>query len=483
MKKSKLLLALAISAMLINSAYASEMKDQKVNEIEAEDPITNPKVAEYKVKKIYEEGVDIVDVNNEADVYNVPKSYFKGMDLKEGKIFTLYTNREILESDPAKFGKVYKVIEGKESHVTSDIYVIKTINEEGVDLYLKSNPDDLYNVPKKEFKNIDLVEGKEVEIVADDVLYASYPAKFTKIHKISEVKPKEEKVVRDFVVKEINEEGVTLYEAGNESNLYNVPKSEFKDMKVEKGKVFTITSDNISLKSYPAQFGKIFSIVEKKEMKKPAKTMVKSYVVEHLSDVLVTVHEKDNKESRYTLPRKDFGTITPKVGKTYKIETSEEILTSDPAQFAAVYKVELEKEAPKKVEKPADKKKPAEKAKENKKENKKESEKTLSDIFVVEKIDQEGVTVYRKSNKEDKYLVPKKDFGKLEIKEGKEYKIFTDDIVLTSYPAQFGKIYKIEEVMAGKNKNPAKNPKTGLIGTSFALIGLIGAGIGYKKIK
>lgn len=480
MKKSKLLLALAVSAMLINSAYASEMKNQKVNEIEAEDPITNPKVAEYKVKKIYEEGVDIVDVNNEADVYNVPKSYFKGMDLKKGKIFTLYTNREILESDPAKFGKVYKVIEGKESHVTSDIYVIKTINEEGVDLYLKSNPDDLYNVPKKEFKNIDLVEGKEVEIVADDVLYASYPAKFTKIHKISEVKPKEEKVVRDFVVKEINEEGVTLYEVGNESNLYNVPKSEFKDMKVEKGKVFTITSDNISLKSYPAQFGKIFSIVEKAM---PAKTMVKSYVVEKVADDMVTVYEKDMKESKYNIPKKDFGKANPKVGETYKIETSEEILTSDPAQFAKVIKAELEKEAPKKAEKPADKKKPAEKAKENKKENKKESEKTLSDIFVVEKIDEEGVTVYRKSNKEDKYLVPKKDFGKLEIKEGKEYKIFTNDVVLTSYPAQFGKIIKIEEVMAGKNKQSAKNPKTGLVGTSLALVTLIGAGIGYKKIK
>lgn len=480
MKKSKLLLALAVSAMLINSAYASEMKDQKVNVIEEEDPITNPKIAEYKVKKIYDEGVDIVDVNNEADVYNVPKSYFKGMDLKEGKVFTLYTSWEILESDPAKFGKVYRVIEGKENHVFSDIYVIKTINEEGVDVYKKSNPDDLYNVPKKEFKDIDLVEGKEVKIVANDVLFASYPAKFSKIHSISEVKADEEKVVRDFVVKEINEEGVTLYEVGNESNLYNVPKSEFKDMKVEKGKVFTITSDNISLKSYPAQFGKIFSIVEKKM---PAKTMVKSYVVEKVADDMVTVHEKDNKESKYNIAKKDFGKANPKVGETYKIETSEEILTSDPAQFAKVIKAELEKEAPKKVEKPADKKKPAEKAKENKKENKKESEKTLSDIFVVEKIDQEGVTVYRKSNKEDKYLVPKKDFGKLEIKEGKEYKIFTDDIVLTSYPAQFGKIYKIEEVMAGKNKNPAKNPKTGLIGTSFALIGLIGAGIGYKKIK
>lgn len=480
MKKSKLLLALAVSAMLINSAYASEMKDQKVNEIEAEDPISNPKVAEYKVKKIYEEGVDIVDVNNEADVYNVPKSYFKGMDLKEGKIFTLYTHWDILKSDPAKFGKVYRVIEGKESNVFSDIYVIKKINAEGVDVYKKSNPDDLYNVPKNEFKDIDLVEGKEVEIVADDSVFASYPAKFTKIHKINEVKADEEKVVRDFIVKEINKEGVTLYEAGNESNLYNVPKSEFKDMKVEKGKAFTITSDNISLKSYPAQFGKIFSIVEK-EM--PAKTMVKSYVVEKVADDMVTVYEKDMKESKYNIPKKDFGKANPKVGETYKIETSEEILTSDPAQFAKVIKAELEKEAPKKAEKPADKKKPAEKAKENKKENKKETEKTLSDIFVVEKIDEEGVTVYRKSNKEDKYLVPKKDFGKLEIKEGKEYKIFTNDVVLTSYPAQFGKIIKIEEVMAGKNKQSAKNPKTGLVGTSLALVTLIGAGIGYKKIK
>lgn len=482
MKKSKLLLALAVSAMLINSAYASEMKDQKVNEIEAEDPISNPKVAEYKVKKIYEEGVDIVDVNNEADVYNVPKPYFKGMDLKEGKVFTLYTSWEILESDPAQFGKVYRVIEGKESHVNSDIYVIKTINEEGVDLYLKSNPDDLYNVPKKEFKDIDLVEGKEVEIVADIELYASYPAKFAKIHKINEVKADEEKVVRDFVVKEINEEGVTLYEVGNESNLYNVPKSEFKDMKIEKGKVFTITSDVIATKSIPAQFGTIFSIVEK-EM--PAKTMVKSYIVEEVDKDFVTVSEKGIKESRYNIAKKDFGKANPKVGETYKIETSEEILLSEPAQFGKVYKVKLEKEAPKENKKPAEKqnKKPAEKAKENKKENKKESEKTLSDIFVVEKIDEEGVTVYRKSNKEDKYLVPKKDFGKLEIKEGKEYKIYTDDIVLTSYPAQFGKIYKIEEVMAGKNKKSPSNPKTGLIGTSLALVGLIGAGIGYKKIK
>ena len=560
MKKSKLLLALAVSAMLVNTAYASEIKDQKVNVIEEEDVYTNPKVGLYKVKTIYEDGVDIVDVNNEADVYNVPKSYFNGMDLKEGKVFTIYTNWDILESDPAKFGKVYRVIEGKESHVFSDIYVIKKINAEGVDVYKKSNPDDLYNVPKKEFKDIDLVEGKEVEIVADDVLFASYPAQFTKIHKINEIKADEEKIVRDFVVKEIYEEGVDLYEVGNEANLYNVPKSEFKDMKLEKGKVFTITSDTIATKSIPAQFGKIFSIVEK-EM--PEKTMVKSYVVEKVADDMVTVYEKDNKESKYNIAKKDFGKAMPKEGEIYKIETSEEILTSDPAQFAKIFKVELEKEnkdkmisdifvieeidkegvtvarksnkedkyfVPKKDfgkleikegkeykiytddivltsypaqfgkifkieevmakenKKPAEKDKKPAQEKEKSKENK---EQMISDIFVVEKIDEEGVTVARKSNREDKYLVAKKDFGKLMIKEGKEYKIYTDDIVLTSYPAQFGKVFKIEEVMkeAPKekenkdNKKGAKNPKTGLVGTSMALIGLVGASLGYKKIK
>lgn len=423
MKKTKLILALAISAMVINSAYASE------------------------------------EIENKND----------------GKM---------MEETQMAVEKI------------SGTYVIKKIEGEGVLVAKKSNPEDLYNVPKKEFKNIDLKEGMEVEIVSDDVILETYPAQFANIYEIKEVKKvenkeenKEEKLVRDFVVKEIYEEGVDLYEVGNESNLFNVPKSEFKDMKLEKGKVFTITSDVIATKSIPAQFGKIFSIVEK-EM--PAKTMTKEYVVEEVSDDFVTVHEKDIKESKYTIAKKDFGKANPKVGETYKIETSEEILTSEPAQFAAIYKVELTKEAPKENNKKENNKKEDNKKENNKKDNKKEE--MISDIFVVEKIEEAGVTVARKSNKEDKYIVPKKDFGKLEIKEGKEYKIYTDDIVLTSEPAQFGKIFKIEEVMANKempknkdnkdkNKKSSKNPKTGLVGTSLAVLGLIGAGIGYKKIK
>ena len=432
MKKTKLILALAISAMVINSAYASE------------------------------------EIENKND-------------------------EQMMEETQMAVEKI------------SGTYLVKKVEGEWVLVAKKSNSADLYNVPKKEFKNIDLKEGMEVEIVTDDVILETYPAQFAKIYEIKEVKKvedkeenKEEKLVRDFVVKEIYEEGVDLYEVGNESNLFNVPKSEFKDMKIEKGKIFTITSDVIATKSIPAQFGKIFSIVEK-EM--PTKTMTKEYVVEEVSDKFVTVYEKGIKESKYTIAKKDFGKANPKVGETYKIETSEEILTSEPAQFAAIYKVELTKEAPKDNKKPEEKpkEKPAEKGKEDKKGNpaKKEAEKTISDIFVVEKIDQEGVTVARLSNKEDKYLVAKKDFGKLTIKEENQYKIYTDDIVLTSYPAQFGKIFKIEEVKANKakaqmpkakenkekNRKSSTNPKTGLVGTGLALVTLIGAGSLYKKIK
>ena len=308
MKKTKLILALAISAMVINSAYASE------------------------------------EIENKND----------------GKM---------MEETQMAVEKI------------SGTYVIKKIEGEGVLVAKKSNPEDLYNVPKKEFKNIDIKEGMEVEIVSDDVILETYPARFARIYEIKEVKKvenkeenKEEKLVRDFVVKEIYEEGVDLYEVGNESNLFNVPKSEFKDLKIEKGKVFTITSDVIATKSIPAQFGKIFSIVEK-EM--PAKTMTKEYVIEEVSDDFVTVHEKDIKESKYTIAKKDFGKANPKVGETYKIKTSEEILTSEPAQFAAIYKVELTKEAPKENNKKEDNKK-----ENNKKDNKK----------IVEMLRPKGVT-------------------------------------------------------------------------------------------
>ena len=180
-------------------------------------------------------------------------------------INTSYANEEMIESNKGE------LVEEVTQEKIIDTYVIDTINEEGVDLYKKSNPDEVYNVPKKEFKDLDLIEGMEVMITSDGVALKSNPGQFAKIYEIKSIKElakeSEEKLVRDFVVKEIHEEGVDLYEVGEESNLYYVPKSEFKDMEIRKGKVFTITSDSIATKSIPAQFGKIYSIAEKKEAK------------------------------------------------------------------------------------------------------------------------------------------------------------------------------------------------------------------------
>ena len=160
MKKTKLILALAISAMVINSAYASE-------------------------------------------------------EMKETKEETTMEETQTVEEK------------------VSDNFTIKKINEKAVEVYRKSNPEDVYTVQKKEFGDIKIKEGMEVVILSNNMAFYSFPAKFGKIYEIKEVKKaenednKEEKLVRDFVVKEIYEEGVDLYELGNESNIYNVPKSEF----------------------------------------------------------------------------------------------------------------------------------------------------------------------------------------------------------------------------------------------------------------
>lgn len=78
MKKTKLILALALSAMVINSAYASEeMKETKEETTMEETQMVEEKVSDnFIIKKINEEGVDLYELGNESNIYNVPKSEF-----------------------------------------------------------------------------------------------------------------------------------------------------------------------------------------------------------------------------------------------------------------------------------------------------------------------------------------------------------------------------------------------------------------------
>lgn len=69
-----------------------------------------------------------------------------------------------------------------------------------------------------------------------------------------------ESVIEDnFIVKEVNEEGVTLEKKGYEGDLYRVDKKEFQQ-EPKLGEEFIIKHNDIILPSNPAQFNKIYEI-------------------------------------------------------------------------------------------------------------------------------------------------------------------------------------------------------------------------------
>lgn len=63
----------------------------------------------------------------------------------------------------------------------------------------------------------------------------------------------------NFIVKEVNEEGVTLEKKGYEGDLYRVDKKEFQQ-EPKIGEEYIIKHNDIILPSNPAQFNKIYEI-------------------------------------------------------------------------------------------------------------------------------------------------------------------------------------------------------------------------------
>ena len=83
-----------------------------------------------------------------------------------------------------------------------------------------------------------------------------------------------ESVIEDnFIVKEVNEEGVTLEKKGYEGDLYRVDKKEFQ-REPKLGEEYIIKHNDIILPSNPAQFNKIYEI---KKMESENKSSNKIY--------------------------------------------------------------------------------------------------------------------------------------------------------------------------------------------------------------
>lgn len=142
-----------------------------------------------------------------------------------------------------------------------ETYIINEIAEESVILNKKGMDSDLVSVPKKEFKDINLKIGKEVNITSDGINLLSEPGQFSRIYEIEEVSDpnKEEKITGRFIVKEINEEAVTVEKEDSEGELYTISKKYFdKDLSV--GERYEISHNDIVMNSYPAQFNKIYEV-------------------------------------------------------------------------------------------------------------------------------------------------------------------------------------------------------------------------------
>lgn len=151
-----------------------------------------------------------------------------------------------------------------------ETYVIKEIGDESVILNKKGEDSDLVSVPKKDFKDIELTIGKEVNITSDGINLLSDPGQFSKIYKIEEVGDLEDqdKISEKFIVKEINEEAVIVEKEGSDGELYTLAKKYFeKDLSV--GDRYEISHNDIVMNSYPAQFNKIYEVrkLEKEDEK------------------------------------------------------------------------------------------------------------------------------------------------------------------------------------------------------------------------
>ena len=334
--------------------------------------------------------------------------------------------------------KIEEVMDEKDEKVTES-YIVKEIKDDYVILNKKGYEDDLYQVEKSAFEKMKLEAGKEFEITSDGIILKSNPAQFGKIYEIKEAakeEASEEKVTDQFQVKEIKEEGVTVEKIGSESEKYIVERKYFAD-DVKVGDKYKITHNDIVMNSYPAQFNKIFDVEKIEEAIKETASITNIYKVKEVNENGITLayySKEDGSElmedssDLYMVEKKEFKDDV-KVGDKYKITHSDEILTSEPAQFAKITKIEKVAET-----KPAD---------ENKGKEKKSKDNKSKDMKTPDKKD---TTKDKKTNENSK-------MNKDNIKENKDGK------------------------MAGKN------PKTGIV-SSLGLVSLpLLSAVALKKSK
>lgn len=195
------------------------------------------------------------------------------------------------------------------------VFVVKEINEEGTSavLYEEGNEKSEYVLDLNQFRDDDVKVNNRYKIYWNGVAFTSFPAKFGHIYRVEKLDPLDEddefenmpidKLPDDhesmeFEILEINKDDekpmATLAEVGNPDNKYVIKLDMLLDEYAGVGDIYKIYWDGISLKSYPAQFGKIYRVEKVKanhyddaEMKKLAISMFDALVQNQATSILL----------------------------------------------------------------------------------------------------------------------------------------------------------------------------------------------------
>lgn len=178
----------------------------------------------------------------------------------------------------------------------------------------------------------------------------------------------------------------------------------------------------VSLKPAFADDSKIASDKTSKiEENQKEEKITETYIIKEIKDSNVILNKKGNDTDLYSIPKDKFGKMSLEEGKVLSITSDGKILTSNPGQFAKIFEI--------KEEKP--------------------DEKKITENFTVKEINDKTVTVEKEGSEGELYSLEKKYF-KEDVQVGDKYAISHNDVVMTSFPAIFGKIYEVKEIEAKK---------------------------------
>ena len=248
-----------------------------------------------------------------------------------------------------------------------------------------------------------------------------------------------------YEVTEVLEDTVTLKFVenldGNTTSLngakFNVPKEKFAEKEVNVGDRYKISHDDVILESNPAQFGKIYSVEKEigNETEAPDKDIkedkiTQDFVVEEVNDDGYIIYELKNKENKYLLSKKDAKNMDLGQWSTIEITHNGVIMESNPAQFNKIYDIK-------------------EHYYEGEDKNKDEK---ITEIFVVEEVNDGGYTISKEDDKDNKYSISKEDVKGTDLKIGDKLEITHTGLATRSIPAQFVGDFKINKLDNDKDK-------------------------------